>query len=76
MGVYMGVIWRLYRANGKENGNYYIIMGYIMGLESSFKWIEYGVYESYFDSGQFLILSIERGQLGVRVPSEGVLEIM
>ena len=26
------VIWGLYRDNGKENGNYHIIIGYILGL--------------------------------------------
>ena len=29
MGYIIGVI---YRDNGKENGNYYIIMGYILGF--------------------------------------------
>ena len=28
----IGVILGLYGDDGKENGNYYIIMGYIMGL--------------------------------------------
>ena len=28
---YMGVIWGLYVDNGRENENYYIIMGYILG---------------------------------------------
>ena len=27
-----GKIWGLYRDNGKENGNYYIIIGYILGI--------------------------------------------
>ena len=29
--VYIGVIWG-YRDDGKENGNYYITMGYILGI--------------------------------------------
>ena len=35
---YMGImryILGLYRDNGKENGNYYIIIGYILGLYGS-----------------------------------------
>ena len=28
--VYIRVIWELYRDNGKENGNYYSIIGYIL----------------------------------------------
>ena len=31
----MGYIIGLYRYNGKENGNYYIIIGYILGIQSS-----------------------------------------
>ena len=27
--MYIGVLWGLYGDNGKENGNYSIIMGYI-----------------------------------------------
>ena len=29
---YIGNILGLYRDNGKENGNYYIITGYILGF--------------------------------------------
>ena len=32
MGLGFWVILGLYRDNGKENGNYYIIIGYILGL--------------------------------------------
>ena len=30
--IYIGAILGLYRDNGKENGNYYSITGYILGL--------------------------------------------
>ena len=30
--TYIGAILGLYRDNGKENGNYYSIIGYILGL--------------------------------------------
>ena len=29
--LYIGVIWGLYRNNGKEHGNYFIRTGYILG---------------------------------------------
>ena len=28
----MGELHKLYKDNGKENGNYYIILGYMLGL--------------------------------------------
>ena len=28
----MGKLYELYRDNGKENGNYHIILGYMLGL--------------------------------------------
>ena len=30
--IYIYIYWGLFRDNGKENGNYNIIMGYILGL--------------------------------------------
>ena len=30
LGYILGVLWGLHRANGKENGNYYNILGYIL----------------------------------------------
>ena len=35
MGVILGLYLGLFRDNGKENGNYYIIIGYILGLYSN-----------------------------------------
>ena len=33
--VYIGVIWGLYGDNGKDNGNYYIILGLYIGCVMS-----------------------------------------
>ena len=30
--LYLGFTWGLYRDSGKENGNYYILIGCILGL--------------------------------------------
>ena len=43
IGGYVRVILGLYKDNGKQSGNYYIIIGYTLGLQSPLRYGVYGI---------------------------------